>query len=84
MLSLVQRVFWGPLTREENRTLPDIRPSELVAAAVLVVLMAWIGIRPNDFLDRIAPSVEGVCRSVAVRKADPSLPVSVRLPEVRR
>jgi NADH-quinone oxidoreductase subunit M len=84
MLSLVQRVFWGPLTREENRTLPDIRPSELVAAAVLVVLMAWIGIRPNDFLDRIAPSVEGVRRSVAVRKADPSLPVSVRLPEVRR
>ena len=69
MLSLVQRVFWGPLTRDENRTLPEIRPSELVAAAVLVVLMAWIGVRPNDFLDRIAPSVEEVRRSVAVRKA---------------
>jgi NADH-quinone oxidoreductase subunit M len=68
MLSLVQRVFWGPLTRDENRTLPEIRPTELVAAAVLVVLMAWIGVRPNDFLDRIAPSVEEVRRSVAVRK----------------
>jgi NADH-quinone oxidoreductase subunit M len=73
MLSLVQRVFWGPLTRDENRTLPEIRPTELVAAAVLVVLMAWIGVRPNDFLDRIAPSVEEVRRSVAVRKAAASL-----------
>ncbi len=68
MLSLVQRVFWNPLTREENRSLPEIRPSELVAASVLVVLMMWIGVRPNDFLDRIAPSVEEVRRSAATRK----------------
>src|SRR5512132_2353387 len=37
MLSLVQRVFWNPLTREENRSLPEIRASELIAAAALVV-----------------------------------------------
>jgi NADH-quinone oxidoreductase subunit M len=80
MLSLVQRVFWNPLTREENRSLPEIRPSELIAASVLVVLMAWIGVRPNDFLDRIAPSVEQVRRSAATRKADPSSPAALRLP----
>jgi NADH-quinone oxidoreductase subunit M len=85
MLSLVQRVFWNPLTRDENRSLPEIRASELIAAAVLVVLMAWIGVRPNDFLDRIGPSVEEVRRSVATRKSDPSSPsAAVRLPaEVR-
>ena len=27
MLTLVQRVFWNPLTHEENRELPEIRPS---------------------------------------------------------
>jgi NADH-quinone oxidoreductase subunit M len=68
MLSLVQRVFWNPLTREENRRLPEIRVSELVAAGVLVVLMVWIGVRPNDFLDRLRPSIEEVRRSVATRK----------------
>ena len=73
MLSLAQRVFWNPLGREENRTLPEIRASELVAASVLVVLMAWIGVRPNDFLSRIEPSVEQVRRSVAIRKAAASL-----------
>ncbi|HEX9150144.1 MAG TPA: NADH-quinone oxidoreductase subunit M [Thermoanaerobaculia bacterium] len=77
MLALVQRVFWNPLTREENRRLPEIRPSELVAAAALVVLMVWIGVRPNDFLDRLRPSVEEVRRSVATRKTA-ALPPSAR------
>jgi NADH:ubiquinone oxidoreductase subunit 4 (subunit M) len=60
----VQRVFWNPVTRDENRKLRDIRPSELVAAATLIVLMVWIGVRPNDVLDRIRPSVEQIRRSV--------------------
>jgi NADH-quinone oxidoreductase subunit M len=79
MLSLVQRVFWGPLTREENRQIPEIRGTELVAAAVLVVLMVWIGVRPNDFLDRLRPSVEQVRRSVAMRKTADRGPVVFRL-----
>jgi NADH-quinone oxidoreductase subunit M len=68
MLSLVQRVFWGPLAREENRALPEIRASEFVAAATLVVLMVWIGIRPNDFLDRLRPSIEQVRQSVEAKR----------------
>jgi len=68
MLSLVQRVFWGPLEREENRKLTEIRASELVAAATLVVLMVWIGVRPNDFLERLRPSIEQVRQSVAAKK----------------
>jgi NADH-quinone oxidoreductase subunit M len=67
MLSLVQRVFWNPLVHEENRELRDIRPSEFVAASVLIVLMIWIGVRPNDVLSRLAPSVEAIRSSVAQR-----------------
>ena len=81
MLTLVQRVFWNPIQREENRKLPEIRASELTAAAALVVLMVWIGVRPNDFLDRLRPSVEEVRRTVAVRKSAQVLlprPVEVR------
>jgi NADH-quinone oxidoreductase subunit M len=74
MLTLVQRVFWNPLQRDENRRLPEIRGSELTAAAALVVVMVWIGVRPNDFLDRLRPSVEEVRRSVAVRKNAQMLP----------
>jgi len=72
MLSLVQRVFWNPLVHQENRSIPEIRGSELFAASVLVVLMVWIGVRPNDVLSRLGPSVEAVQRSVERRTA--SLP----------
>jgi NADH-quinone oxidoreductase subunit M len=78
MLSLVQRVFWGPLTREENRRIPEIRGTELVAAGVLVLLMIWIGVRPNYFLDRLRPSVEEIRRSVELRKTAQRAPVAVR------
>jgi NADH-quinone oxidoreductase subunit M len=60
MLTLVQRVFWNPLVHEENRKLPDIRPSELVAASVLIAAMVWIGVRPNDLLSRLTPTVEAI------------------------
>jgi NADH-quinone oxidoreductase subunit M len=68
MLTLVQRVFWNPFANEENRKLTDVRPSEFIAAAVLVVLMVWIGVRPNDVLDRIRPSVEALQKSVASKQ----------------
>ena len=69
MLSLVQRVFWNPLDQEENRQLPDIRKSELLAAAALVAAMVWIGVRPNDVLDKLRPSIEAVRGSLVERAA---------------
>jgi NADH-quinone oxidoreductase subunit M len=68
MLALVQRVFWNPFANEANRTLTDIRPSEFIAAATLVVLMVWIGVRPNDVLDRIRPAVATLQKSVAAKQ----------------
>jgi NADH-quinone oxidoreductase subunit M len=67
MLTLVQRVFWNPLVHEENRKLTDMKVSELIPAAVLVVLMVWIGVRPNTFLSRINPSLEALRRTVIER-----------------
>jgi NADH-quinone oxidoreductase subunit M len=67
MLTLVQRVFWNPVAHEENRSLPEIRASELVAAAVLIVGMIWIGVRPDDLLSRLSPTVEAI-RSNAIEK----------------
>ena len=68
MLALVQRVFWNPLVHEENKTLKEIRPSELIAASILVVLMVWIGVRPNEVLDRLGASVEALQETVAAKQ----------------
>jgi NADH:ubiquinone oxidoreductase subunit 4 (subunit M) len=64
----VQRVFWNPLVHDENKKLTDVRPSEFLAAATLVVLMVWIGVRPNDVLERIRPAVETLQKSVAAKQ----------------
>jgi NADH-quinone oxidoreductase subunit M len=58
LLWLVQRVFFGPITNEENRHIPDIAWNELLALAPLFVLIVWIGVHPNTFLRKMTPSVE--------------------------
>src|SRR5437667_3053269 len=58
LLWLVQRVFFGPITREENRHIPDIAWNEVAAVVPLIILMVWIGVYPNMFLRKMTPSVQ--------------------------
>jgi len=57
MLWMVQRVFWNPLTHEENRELKDINPRELLAVAPLLVFIIWIGVHPVTFLEPMEAAV---------------------------
>jgi len=64
LLWLVQKVFWGPITKDENRSIPDIAWNEIAAVVPLVVLMVWIGVHPGPFLDRMQPSVQQLLATV--------------------
>jgi NADH-quinone oxidoreductase subunit M len=57
LLWLVQKVFFGPITHEENRSIPEIAWNEVAALVPIVVMMVWIGVHPSTFLRRIEPSV---------------------------
>jgi NADH-quinone oxidoreductase subunit M len=57
LLWLVQRVFYGPVEREENRKIPEIAWNEIAAVVPIIVLMVWIGVKPDTFLRRMSPSV---------------------------
>ncbi len=54
MLSMVQKVFFGPLDKEENKRLTDINSRELIAAVPLTIMIFVIGFFPKLFLDPIA------------------------------
>lgn len=69
LLWLVQKVFFGPLVHEENKTLPDIRWNELVAVVPLVIFMVWIGIHPETFLEKTRPSVKALLAVVEENRA---------------
>lgn len=70
MLWMYQRIFFGPVKREENRTIRDLSLREWVVLAPLVVLIAVMGIYPQPFLDRIEPSVNRLIERMQVGHAD--------------
>jgi NADH-quinone oxidoreductase subunit M len=53
MLMVVQKVFFGPLTKKENKHLSDVNARELVALAPLTMMIFVIGLFPNIFLNQI-------------------------------
>ena len=70
MLTLVQKVFFGPLDNPKNQTLKDLTARETIALAPLVAMIFVIGLFPALLLSRMTPSVESVLsRYVEGRKA---------------
>jgi len=53
MLMVVQKMFFGPLTRDENKSLSDLNPREIVSLAPLAMMIFVIGLFPNVFLSQI-------------------------------
>jgi NADH-quinone oxidoreductase subunit M len=64
LLWLVQKIFFGPITNEENRNVPDIAWNEIAAMIPLIIFMVWIGVKPNTFLKKMEPSVKHLMTSV--------------------
>jgi NADH-quinone oxidoreductase subunit M len=58
MLWMFQRVIFGPVTHEENRGLADLSLRERLVFAPLLVLIFWMGLMPQPFLDRMQPSLD--------------------------
>ena len=60
LLWMYQKMFYGPITNEENKRLKDLKPWEIVMVSSLVVLAVWGGIFPNTFLKPMEASVSAV------------------------
>ena len=57
MLSVVQRMFFGPITKTENERLSDINDRELVAVAPLIAMVFIMGLFPQVFLQPMKGAV---------------------------
>jgi NADH-quinone oxidoreductase subunit M len=58
ILLMFQKLFLGPVTKEENRKLLDLNWREVVTLLPLIVLIFWIGLYPKPFFVLIAPAVD--------------------------
>ncbi len=64
MLQLFNKMFFGPVTNEENRHLVDLSRKEILVLVPLVLLMILMGVAPNLFLAPMQPSVTALVESL--------------------
>jgi NADH-quinone oxidoreductase subunit M len=64
MLFMFQKMFLGPVDKEENRLLKDLNWREIVTLVPLLVLIFWIGLYPKPFFTLMSPSVDQLVRAV--------------------
>jgi NADH-quinone oxidoreductase subunit M len=69
MLMVVQKMFFGPITKKENRHLPDVNAREIVALAPLAMLIFVIGFFPNVLLSQIRGAADRVVEDYEARVA---------------
>jgi NADH-quinone oxidoreductase subunit M len=67
MLWMFQRVMFGPVTHAENETLKDLSGRERLVFAPLLLLIFWMGVAPQPFLDRMQPALERTLQIAQVR-----------------
>lgn len=58
LLFMFQKLFLGPLDKEENKILKDLSWREVVTLAPLILFIFWIGLYPKPFFNLIAPAVD--------------------------
>ena len=77
MLWLYQRMFFGEITNEKNKLLPDLSIREWAYMMPLVVVSLWIGMYPSPFLRYIEKPVNAV-----VKQIKPDYPIPGEQPAV--
>jgi NADH-quinone oxidoreductase subunit M len=81
MLWLYQRMFFGEVTNDKNKLLPDLSIREWAYMLPLVVMSLWIGVYPTPFLRYIEKPVNTIVKQVRptyLPAPATSVPVQIR------
>ncbi|HYG77562.1 MAG TPA: NADH-quinone oxidoreductase subunit M [Planctomycetota bacterium] len=57
MLYMVKRVFFGRIVKDSNRGLADLNGREVAVLSPLIIMIFVLGLMPDPFFDKMAPSV---------------------------
>ena len=75
MLWMFKRAMFGPLDKEENKSLKDLNLREIAVLVPIIVMIVWIGIYPQTFLRKMDRSVEGFLTRTGQNTAPPVQPL---------
>lgn len=65
LLWMFQRVFMGPLDKEENKKLVDLNVGQLAIMLSFLLFIIWIGIAPSGYFSLIDSSVSELVANIA-------------------
>ena len=71
MLVMYKKSFFGPITKEENKNLEDVKGRELVALVPLVALVVILGVYPKPILDPVNKSVTQLVEIMQIKAQAP-------------
>lgn len=66
MLWMFKRVMFGPLSKSENRELPDLTLREAIVMAPIIAAIFIMGIFPNIFLSKMDSSIQAFLNQIKV------------------
>jgi hypothetical protein len=72
LLWMYQRVFYGEITNDKNRNLPDCSALEKLILTTVVIVILAMGIYPQPFLRRMDPSVGAILSQFRSRGVEES------------
>ena len=67
MLWMFQRVMFGAITHEENKSLPDLNFREIATLVPIVIMIFWMGVYPKFFFRKMDLSVEHFLKETKAR-----------------
>ena len=68
MLWMVQRVYYGPISRQENAGLQDLQPREWVAVVPICAVAIVMGVFPTLFLKPMEPAVQQIVERLELNR----------------
>jgi NADH-quinone oxidoreductase subunit M len=88
LLWAYQRAFFGGVTHEKNRELPDASARERVILVTMAVIILWMGIASPLFTSRMRATTNRILEQMepqgAIDAAAPAMPPGVVLPPAER
>lgn len=66
LLYMFQKLFLGPVDKEENRVLLDMNLREIVTLVPLLIFIFWIGLYPSPFFNLMEASVAKLVENIQV------------------
>jgi len=70
MLWMYQRVFFGELSNEKNKNLPDLNWRERMTIIPLIVIAFWVGLYPKPFFRMMEPTVNRTLECLELQAGD--------------